>query len=78
MSKLLSEKAVCELTSLSRASVRRGVEAGTFPAPLALGERKLNKLGRVTGRIAWVEEEIKKWIADRLKLGRIVRLESRP
>lgn len=78
MSKLVSLKVVCSLTSLARASVWRGVEAGTFPAPLALGERKLNKLGRPTGRIAWSEEEVLRWIADRIKVGRIVRLESRP
>jgi prophage regulatory protein len=71
---LLSMKQVCILTSLSRAGILRKVQAGTFPAPIALGERKRNRKGQLTGRIAWVREEVEAWIADRIKMGRIVKL----
>lgn len=74
MSRLLSMKQVCERTSLSRASILRKVDDEKFPAPVALGERKRNRRGQLTGRIAWVEEEVDAWIADRLKVGRIVRM----
>lgn len=78
MSRFISEKAVCALTSLSRATIRRKVEAGTFPSPYSLGERKVNSKGQLTGRIAWDEAEVLEWNAERKRLGRIVRLESRP
>lgn len=74
MSNLLTMKEVCIRTSLSRAEIWRKVDRKVFPAPCTLGERKCNKLGRPTGRIAWVEEEVEAWIAERLKVGRIVRL----
>jgi len=78
MSRFISEKAVCALTSLARATIRRKVAEGTFPAPYALGERKVNRKGQLTGRIAWDEAEVLEWNAERKRLGRIVRFESRP
>ncbi len=78
MSELISIKTVCALTSYSRATLWRKVAEGTFPAPIALSERKVNRLGRLTGRIAWVRAEVEAWCAERIKVGRIVRLESRP
>lgn len=40
----------------SKPQLWRLVKAGTFPAPIKLG----------AGRNAWVEDEIDRWIADRI------------
>ena len=73
MAKLLSLAQVCELTSLSRASIYRKVEEGKFPKPIELDERRISKPrkdgrpGQLTGRIAFVEHEVVKTIADWIK-----------
>ncbi len=51
---LLPMKVVTHLTSLSRATIYRRVQAGTFPKPVSLGGR----------RIAFAREELDHWIAD--------------
>ena len=51
--RLLPLKRVLEVTSLSRATLYRKIEDGSFPAPL--------KIGR--SRIAWRERDIIDWIA---------------
>lgn len=56
MKKLLSMKEVQALTSLSRPTINRGREDGTFPEPLEYG-----------WRLMFPEEEIEKWIDQRLK-----------
>jgi prophage regulatory protein len=48
---------VLKMTGLSRSSVYRRVDAGTFPKAVALGGRS----------VAWVEEEIKAWIEARIE-----------
>lgn len=73
MQRLMSMKQVCDLTSLSRATIYRKVDDGTFPAPIALGDRKRNKLGQLTGRIAFIAELVEKWITDRIRAARITR-----
>lgn len=65
--RLLSMKQVVEKTSLSRASIYRKMAEGKFPPCIALGERKRNKLGQLTGRIAFVEDLIESWLAALLK-----------
>ena len=47
-------KIVTHLTSLSRATIYRGVAAGTFPKPINLGGR----------RVAFAREELDRWMAD--------------
>lgn len=56
--KLLKLKDVIAITSLSKASVYRQVNAGTFPAPIRIGPRA----------IAWVVAEIDLWIEEKRNL----------
>lgn len=57
-SRVLSIRDVQRLNSLSRASIYRGIAAGTFPAPI-----RLTPGGR---RVGWREEDIRAWLADPL------------
>lgn len=41
-------------TSLSRSTIERRVQAGTFPAPIKLSP----------GLLGWYESDINEWIAD--------------
>ena len=50
--KLLPMKSVVEKTSLSRAQIKRMVNAGIFPAPLKITPR----------RRGWIEGVIDQWI----------------
>jgi prophage regulatory protein len=53
--KLLTPKAVCERTSLSRSSLDRLVAIGHFPKPVRITERRLAyDAGAVE---AWIEEK---------------------
>jgi predicted DNA-binding transcriptional regulator AlpA len=45
--------------SYSREHIRRLVNAREFPAPMKLGRRS-------NARLAWSEEEVDQWLADRL------------
>lgn len=61
-SRLISLKTVIEWCSMSRSSVYRQIKAGYLPEPV-----------RVTGgpnarRVAWREDEILQWLADRQKV----------
>lgn len=76
MHKVLSMKAACDVTSLSRASIYRKIDPDdaayydeTFPKPFPLSERKLNDKGilQTWRRFGFLEAEIEKWIADRVK-----------
>lgn len=49
---LLSVKQVCEITSISRSTVYRKVEAGTFPPPVHLGGNM----------VRWVLRDVQNWI----------------
>jgi prophage regulatory protein len=53
---LLRLPEVCRRTGCRRSSIYRGVQAGTFPAPIKLGERAS----------AWAEHEVAAWIAGRI------------
>ena len=46
-----------EKTTLSRTMINKYRAAGDFPEPVPIGEK----------RIAFVEDEIDQWIADRIK-----------
>lgn len=58
MSTILRFAQVREKTGLSRATVYRRIRAGTFPAPLDIGDGDSRSLG-------WLADEIDAWIADR-------------
>lgn len=47
---------VCRRTGKSRSSIYRDIAAGTFPAPVKLGERAS----------AWDSREVDTWIAGRI------------
>lgn len=55
--RLLSEKHVIQLTSLSKATIRREVRAKRFPAPFSITE----------GRVAWSSLEVLEWIGARAR-----------
>lgn len=57
--KLLRLPAVMERCALSRSSIYAGVKNGTFFAPVRLSARV----------VGWREEEIDRWVAERVKLG---------
>ena len=52
--RLLKEAKVSEITTFSRATIARKVEAGEFPKPIIISAR----------RKAWPEEAIQKWMAE--------------
>lgn len=52
--KLLSTKSVIDMTSLSRATLWRKVQAGEFPKPISIS----------TSRVAFLADEVEKWIAN--------------
>ncbi len=53
---LLKLPEVCRKVGLTKAPIYAAVKAGTFPKPVAVGERA----------VAWVESEVDGWIADRI------------
>lgn len=57
MAQLLTPKAVCAKIALSRATLDRLVNAGSFPAPIRLTER----------RLAFDAAAVDNWINDRLE-----------
>lgn len=76
MLKIMSMKAVCEATSLAKASVYRKINPKvpehydeTFPKPFPLSERKMTKKGHLQAwsRLGFLEAEVDKWIAARSK-----------
>ncbi|MCX2524432.1 helix-turn-helix transcriptional regulator [Larsenimonas rhizosphaerae] len=54
--RLLRRREVELKTGKSRSSIYKGVSDGTFPAPVPIGDNS----------VAWLEEEIDGWIAERL------------
>lgn len=56
MRKFLRKKTVCEITSLSPATIRRLYLGGQFPKPLQLTSG---------GSVAWSEEEVVAWVESR-------------
>ncbi|PQA78927.1 AlpA family transcriptional regulator [Rhodoferax sp. TS-BS-61-7] len=57
--KLLRLTHVEARTALKKSSIYAGVKSRTFPAPVRLGARA----------VAWREEEIDRWIVERVKVG---------
>ncbi|MGR2740721.1 helix-turn-helix transcriptional regulator [Billgrantia sp. Q4P2] len=60
MHQLIRKKAVLERTALSNTSLYRLIAKGEFPKPIQLGPRA----------VAWVEDEIEKWIDSRISASR--------
>ena len=56
MSKLFKLPDLIDLTGMSRSTILRMVDSGNFPKPIKLNLRTN----------AWVEAEIKDWIAERI------------
>lgn len=59
--KLLRLPAVIERCGLGRTSIHNGVKNGTFVKPVRLSARL----------VGWREEEITRWIADRVQVGAV-------
>jgi prophage regulatory protein len=55
-SRFLTVKAVVEKTSLSRATIDRKVEAGEFPAPIKISDR----------RKCFDERSVEAWMASKI------------
>ncbi|MEP3637283.1 MAG: AlpA family phage regulatory protein [Paracoccaceae bacterium] len=55
--RFLSPKATSEMVSYPVRSIRRMVVEGNFPKPISLSEK----------RIAYLESEVKSWMAEKLK-----------
>jgi len=53
--KILRQKDVQDITGLSRSTIYRHINAGTFPAPVKLTERL----------IGWHDSSISEWMASR-------------
>lgn len=53
---IVSLNDVAEMTSISRASVNRLRDAGKFPRPIQLGERKIGFVK--TEVLAWIEARV--------------------
>ncbi len=53
---LLTPKAVCDRTSLSRSSLDRLVAAGSFPKPIRITERRLAYDAAAVE--AWMQEKV--------------------
>lgn len=51
---------VIELTSLSKATIYRKVQDGSFPKQHVMS---IGKTGRL-GRVAWLDAQVKNWIAE--------------
>ncbi|EHD8556445.1 AlpA family transcriptional regulator [Salmonella enterica] len=66
-SRLIKLKTVLEYCAFSRATLYRQIKAGHFPEPVRLtgGIASTNESSRA---VAWREEEIQQWIANRQKV----------
>ena len=56
--RILRIEEVLDITGLSRSSLYRRINDGTFPAPLLLG-------GDASRAVGWLESEVIAWIASR-------------
>lgn len=57
---ILRRKQVEARTGLPRSSLYAAIKAGTFPAPISLGEKS----------VGWLSHEIDSWIANRVAASR--------
>jgi predicted DNA-binding transcriptional regulator AlpA len=60
--KFLSDPACRDITQLSRRQRNRMAADGKFPQPVTLTDGS----GDRPGRVAWVEREIREWVAERI------------
>jgi prophage regulatory protein len=58
--RLINIRKVCELTSLSRATIYRRVDDGKFPKPIRISRN----------RVAWRERAVLDWLAAPPEAGR--------
>lgn len=58
--KMLRMRHVVEYTGVSRCTIYRWMNAGTFPRSIRLGEQS----------VAWLEAEVDAWIQDRIDRSR--------
>lgn len=63
--RLLRLREVLARVGLCRSAVYAGVKAKTFPAPIALAERK-----RRAPPVGWIEAEVTAWIEQRIAAAR--------
>jgi prophage regulatory protein len=68
MHTILRLPAVKARTGLSRSTIYLRVARGTFPKPVKLGHRA----------IGWLEEEVEKWLIDRIAQSRNGDLKPEP
>lgn len=61
-SRLIKIQTVLEVCVVSRATLYRQIKAGYFPEPVRLTG------GKSSRSVAWREEEIQNWIAERQKV----------
>lgn len=57
---ILRRREVERRTGLSRSTIYERIKAGTFPAPISLGEKA----------VGWIESEIDSWLAARVEESR--------
>ncbi|MCL6331463.1 AlpA family transcriptional regulator [Pectobacterium carotovorum subsp. carotovorum] len=66
-SRLIKLKTVLEYCAFSRATLYRQIKAGHFPEPIRL-TGGLDDANTASRSVAWREEEIQQWIANRQKV----------
>ena len=57
---ILRRKQVEARTGLSRSTIYDRIKAGTFPAPISLGEKA----------VGWIESEVDAWLTARMQASR--------
>ena len=57
MTVIFKLKKVCEITTLSKATIYRQIKQGKFPAPIQLTDRS----------VGWLMSEIEEWINNKAK-----------
>ena len=57
---ILRRKQVEARTGLSRSTIYDRIKAGTFPAPISLGEKA----------VGWIESEVNGWLAAQIEKSR--------
>jgi prophage regulatory protein len=57
---ILRRKQVEARTGLSRSTIYDRIKAGTFPAPISLGEKA----------VGWIESEVDAWLVARIQASR--------
>ena len=59
LERLLTSKQIAEETGISRSTIYRLVQNGSFPKPIRVGRRC----------VRWLESDIKAWLAERKAAG---------